>query len=84
MAERLFMRHPETGGVSQTTRKAFTNAWSSKGWKEVEAKDLKDEDVRRVLAEEYGVSVSEEAKPKEIKEALAGALGNDLPDEGGA
>lgn len=37
--EQVTMRHPETGGVTETSREAFDAVWSEKGWQLVGGTD---------------------------------------------
>lgn len=36
MTDTVFMSHPDSRGVAETTRDAFDTVWSEKGWVEVE------------------------------------------------
>ena len=37
MIKKVTMRHPETGGETQTTTAAFEEVWQEKGWELVDA-----------------------------------------------
>lgn len=77
---RVFMRHPETGGVAETTQAAYDVLWQGKGWqidRGVDATQVAHEQRVRQIA--TAVDVDMDKATKADLELVAGQLGRTVP-----
>jgi hypothetical protein len=50
-AERVVIRHPDTGNTSTVTERAFERAWSKQGWERVTADVVRKDELVEVATD---------------------------------